>query len=112
MSKRKKHHKAPVNQPDVVVTHEEKPEVPSGQQAPEIPAAAADKRRKPADFLKRLGGRYWAGKLFTIPATILVILGVLAAVPFTRYTLLGLTLKEDVTVTVVDSKTNSPVSKA
>jgi len=112
MSKRKKHHKTPVKQPDGAATNEEKPEMPSGQQTPEIPAAAADKRWKPADFLKQLGGRYWAKKLFTIPATILVILGVLAAVPFTRYTLLGFALKEDVTVTVVDSKTNTPVSKA
>lgn len=112
MSKRKKHQKAPAKQPEAIVTHEEKPEAAGEQPVPEAPVASADKKQIPSDFLRQLCRRYWAKKLFTIPAGILVFLGVLAAVPFTRYTLLGAVMKEDVTITVVDSKTNSPVSKA
>jgi len=37
---------------------------------------------------------------------------VVFAIPYTRYTLLGLALKESVSITVKDSKTNTPVSDA
>ena len=43
---------------------------------------------------------------------IIVLVVVYFALPATRYTLLGLIIKKDVTVSVVDSKTNSPVSSA
>lgn len=46
----------------------------------------------------------WAG--------ILLILVVLFSVPATRYKILGLFIKKSVTVTVIDSKTSSPVSSA
>ncbi|HSX43589.1 MAG TPA: hypothetical protein VLF59_05920 [Candidatus Saccharimonadales bacterium] len=45
-------------------------------------------------------------------ACIIVVLGVLLAVPFTRYNILGVVLKADVTVKVVDSKSGQPVSGA
>jgi hypothetical protein len=41
-----------------------------------------------------------------------VVLLALLAVPFTRYKILGLVVKKSVTVTVIDSKTNTPVSSA
>ncbi|HVV66982.1 MAG TPA: hypothetical protein VHB72_02840 [Candidatus Saccharimonadales bacterium] len=43
---------------------------------------------------------------------VLLILIVLFAVPYTRYKLIGIFIKEKVTVTVIDSKTATPVSNA
>jgi len=45
-------------------------------------------------------------------AALLMVLIVLGAVPFTRYNILGLAMKASITVSVVDSKTGSPVSGA
>lgn len=62
--------------------------------------------------LKRFLTAYWAKKKWTIPVTILGLLVLLLVIPFTRYAILGLFIKGDVTITVVDSKTNAPVSSA
>jgi hypothetical protein len=51
-------------------------------------------------------------KKIAIPGFVVVVLGVLAAVPFTRYALAGLVLRQQFTVTVVDVQTNQPVSSA
>jgi hypothetical protein len=51
-------------------------------------------------------------KMISIPAAIVVVLGVVMAVPFTRYSVLGLFLKQDVSVLVLDSQTGKPVSSA
>lgn len=62
--------------------------------------------------------RGWKAKLkafFTDKRTwigIVVILVIVFTVPMTRYKVLGLVIKKSVTVTVVDSKTNTPVSNA
>ncbi len=45
-------------------------------------------------------------------AIIVALIIILAAVPTTRYKLAGLVIKKSVTIVVVDSKTNSPVSSA
>jgi hypothetical protein len=45
-------------------------------------------------------------------AVVVALLTVLFAVPVTRYGLLGVVVKRDVTVSLVDSKTNKPVSEA
>lgn len=53
------------------------------------------------------------GKItFGIVAAIIVLVGVLLAVPVTRYGILGPFIHKDLTVTVVDSKTGKPVSDA
>lgn len=56
----------------------------------------------------------WAlnNKKFSIPAAVVVLLAVLAAVPFTRYTLAGLVMKQTYAVVVVDQETGKPVSSA
>ena len=58
-------------------------------------------------FLSTKKGKVIAGLVILI-----VIVGVIIAVPFTRYGTLGLVVKKQVTLTVVDSKTNRPVSSA
>lgn len=62
--------------------------------------------------VKSLPAVYWAKKKWTLPATLLVVLAVVLAVPFTRYAVLGLFMKGTVEVSVLDSKTNTPVSGA
>ncbi len=62
--------------------------------------------------IKRFFAAYWRKRLWTIPLTLLVILGVLAAIPFTRYALTGWFWKEPVTITVLDSQNHSRVSHA
>lgn len=49
-------------------------------------------------------------KKWTIPASVLILILVLAGAPFTRYNLAGLVLKHDLTVKVVDSTASTPVS--
>ncbi len=61
---------------------------------------------------KRFFATYWAKKKWTIPVTILAIIVALLIIPFTRYAILGLFVKSQVQVTVVDSKTGKPVSSA
>src|SRR5437660_5394613 len=72
-------------------------------------AIVSPDRRNP---LQRLLGGYWHHKLWTLPLTLLVILAVLAGVPWTRYKLAGLALKQNYTVTVVDASTHQPISSA
>src|SRR6218665_1911816 len=64
------------------------------------------------DKLKALPAAYWAKKKWTLPLTGLVLVLLIFAIPFTRYAVLGLFMKGHVEVSVVDSKTNTPVSGA
>jgi hypothetical protein len=60
--------------------------------------------------------RWWHGyghhKKWTIPLTILVLLGVAIAVPQSRYPLLSRVVQRDYTVQVLDSATRKPVTNA
>lgn len=57
--------------------------------------------------------RYWyvIHKKKTIPATVLIVLAIIFAVPPTRYPLLGLVLKKTYVIAVTDQKSNLPVSE-
>lgn len=55
---------------------------------------------------------YLAKRRLSIPLTVVAGLLLLAAVPVSRYTLVGVVMKQDMTVAVVDSSTGTPVSKA
>lgn len=75
--------------------------------------------RSPQAPAKKSGGklqRFWhwtaTHKKIWIPIVILIILAVLAAIPFTRYAVAGLFIKQTLTVEIVDSVTNQPVSGA
>ncbi len=73
--------------------------------APKIPKTGGNP-------LQRFFGAYWRKKLWTLPLTFLVIAGIVAGVPFTRYSLLAMFVKRAYAVTVTDSKTSTPVSGA
>lgn len=63
-------------------------------------------------FFKRLLGWFGSHKKLSIPLAAVVVLGVLAAIPFTRYAIAGLVLKQTFTVSVVDAETKQPVTSA
>lgn len=92
-------------------------------QAPEVEASVpgepealiARPAEKPRGFKQKLTAvktYYLSRKKLTIPVTILVVIGLLLAVPATRYAVLGSFIKKDFTATVLDSKTNQPISSA
>lgn len=62
--------------------------------------------------LQRFKSWYGQRKKWTIPASVLLFLLLLFAIPFTRYTLAGMVLKRDLSVAVIDSTANTPVSGA
>ncbi|HSW74498.1 MAG TPA: hypothetical protein VLG16_01365 [Candidatus Saccharimonadales bacterium] len=62
--------------------------------------------------LRRL--KHWCGqhKIWTASVVIIVLLGVLAAVPYTRYKLAGLLWRQTATIRVFDSQTHKPITSA
>jgi len=62
--------------------------------------------------LKAFFRGYWARKKWTLPLTILAVILIVLGVPFTRYKVLGLFLKHDAGISVLDSVTGRPVSGA
>jgi hypothetical protein len=78
--------------------------------------AVDDARAKKRAGLAKAKG--WKAKLRVIAkdkrtwAAVAVLLVIIFALPVTRYKILGLFIKKDVTITIVDSKTSSPVSSA
>jgi hypothetical protein len=48
----------------------------------------------------------------SIVAAVILVVAILLAIPFTRYAILGLVIKKDVTIVVLDKTTNRPVSDA
>lgn len=67
--------------------------------------------KQPGKF-KRFFAGYWHHKKWTLPLTLLVIIGITFAVPASRYPLLALKMQRSFSVEVMDSKTNAPVSGA
>jgi len=62
--------------------------------------------------LAAFGAYYKSHKKLMIPATVVLILGLLLVIPPTRYALLGTVIKKQVSVKVTDSKTEKAVSGA
>ncbi|MBX4197239.1 hypothetical protein KW801_01635 [Candidatus Saccharibacteria bacterium] len=62
--------------------------------------------------LQRVKTWYIERKKWTIPVSVLLFILILAGVPFSRYALAGLAVKKDLTVKVLDSTANTPVSGA
>ncbi|HSX07880.1 MAG TPA: carboxypeptidase regulatory-like domain-containing protein [Candidatus Saccharimonadales bacterium] len=85
---------------------------------PGDPAETADKpgeavvSRYSGNLFQRFGHWYRTHKKFSIPLTILVVVAILAAVPYTRYKIAGLVLKQNLQVTLTDSQTHQAVSGA
>ncbi len=94
------------------------PDEPSAAYEPaEEPAAATDSTKNipasaKASWHRRLASWYLSHKKLSIPLSILLVVVIVGLIPWTRYHSLGLVLKKNFIVKVVDSKTGSPVSGA
>lgn len=64
------------------------------------------------NWLQRAWHGYLHHKKWSIPATVVAILGLLMAIPVTRYALLGLGVTQSYTITVTDGSTHTSISNA
>lgn len=93
-------------------------EIPDTTEVVDVPAkeavleATAEPKPKGDNKLKRLWKKYLEKKKITIPVTVLLVISILLAVPYTRYKIVGVFYKKSFQVTVVDNKTGKPVSEA
>lgn len=80
----------------------------------EIAEKAVVMKQSPWERFKNWNAAWWGNprKRYGTIGAVVAVLVILLAVPFTRYNLLGLILKSDVTVQAVDSKSGKAVSGA
>jgi hypothetical protein len=71
-------------------------------------------KQSPWERFKNWNAAWWANprKRYGTLGAFVMVLGVLLAVPFTRFNLIGLVLRSDVTVVALDNKSGKPVSGA
>lgn len=91
---------------------EDTPAEESPEKEAEDQTAEKETNTQPRGKFKRFFRSYWHHKRWTILLTLLLIAGVLLAIPTTRYPLLALGVRRSYVVTVLDSKTGTPVSGA
>ena len=107
----KQKHSEPENLPEVMEPSIADQEANLGDE--ELEDAAAD---QPEDGkkhrLRNFFADFWHHKKWTLPLSLLVIVGILLAVPATRYPMLGTFMSSTYKVEIVDSKTGTPVSGA
>jgi hypothetical protein len=95
---------------------------PAASSRPDQPAVDPEKddkvtkptpsKKQHRNFLKRSGAFLWRKKRWTLPIAVVVVVVVLAGVPWSRYRLAGLVLKQNYSVDVIDATTGKPVSSA
>lgn len=85
---------------------------PSDVPLKEDPVSEHLEVRKPQNRLQRFFAWFWRKKWLTIPGLLLIILGILLAVPMTRYGLTSWFWKEAVTISVIDTANRQPVGEA
>ena len=94
-----------LNQSDEVAVEAEPTTASSDNDAPK-------KIDTTSSHLQRFKIWYSQRKKWTIPASVLLLILILAAIPLTRYNLAGLVVKHDLSVRVIDATANTPVSGA
>ena len=100
-----------VDDKNLAIEHKQK----SREQVAADEVASSAKEKTSSHKVARLRNylsKYWSYKKWTLPASLAVTLLVIFSMPVTRYKLLGLFLKEEVRLSVVDSTTNTTVSGA
>ncbi len=90
----------------------EQPETSEVEAVQKTNDASEEKISAGSSRLQRLKGWYLNKKKFSIPLTIILVLVILAAVPWTRYKLASLAVSQNMTVQVNDASANTPVSGA
>lgn len=73
----------------------------------DLPKSRPSKKQALKSFLKSK-----KGKIITICAGVVLVVGIFLAIPATRYAALGFLIKKDATITVIDSVTGKPVTDA
>lgn len=86
--------------------------VPLEKKWEEAAKAAQQEHKEKFGKVKDFFRGYWRRKKWTLPVTVLVLVIIILAVPFTRYKVLGLFIKHSYTLSVLDSTTGKPVSGA
>ena len=92
---------------DVVVHDDDKEETTQPNEIPAEPVTHQDKKQ---NWFKRCWHWLLTHKKFSIPVILLMMLAVLAIIPFTRYLIAGTVIKQDFQVRVVDAETAKPIS--
>jgi hypothetical protein len=93
-------------------------ENPTPLSQPEPPQEVPEEQPKPETHkedqgrLDRFKSWYTERKKWTIPASVVLFILLLVAIPFTRYAIAGLFVKQDYSVKIVDSAAGTPVSGA
>lgn len=83
------------------------------EQPVETPEPAVEPRGpKGLSRLDRLKSWYVQNKKLSVPATLVLLILILAVVPFSRYALAGTVMRKDLTVKVLDATSATPVSGA
>jgi len=88
---------------------------PSAKELEQAMTEAEAEATQPTEKLQKPKQKHvWSRKkiILVVVAAVVVLIGALAAIPMTRYAIAGLVIKKDVSVTLKDSKTGKPVSKA
>ncbi len=92
---------------------EENPHEPSGELGEQEQVMGDNESPKPAGKFKRFFSSYWRKKKWTLPLTLLLLVGIVLALPATRYPVFAASgMKRRFVIEVWDSKTNTPVSGA
>lgn len=94
------------------VDEQEPEKLISPKESPVPPAPSAARLAPTLGRFGRLRNAYLQNKRFTIPATILTVVALLLLIPATRYPLLGLVVKKDFVVLVLDATSKKPITKA
>ncbi len=102
-----------VEQPDKVTTPEPEEETSYEEPQSDVEPEQVPEPQAKSGFKQKLAKwktAYIKHKKVSIPATIIALLLIVGAIPATRYPVLGLVIKKNFSVTVIDAKTNKPIS--
>lgn len=94
------------------MAEEEKPENINPEPAPGTDQPAEQHKPASDSRVERFKVWYLERKKWTVPANVVLLILILAAVPFTRYNSVGLVHKRNLDVKVVDANAGTPVSGA
>jgi hypothetical protein len=89
---------------------EEKPENANPEPVSDADHPAEQHKTASDSRIERLKSWYLERKRWTIPASVILLILILAGLPFTRYNLAGLVIKKDFSIRLLDDTTKTPVS--
>jgi len=94
------------------MAEEEQPIEPVESDESEVHSEPQNPKDNKVSHLDRFKTWYLQRKKWTIPASVVLVILILAGVPFARYNLAGLVMKKDFSVKIMDATAGTPVSGA